>query len=61
MEISMYMTETVIKPIPLIATMPLPPFAAFFVKASSPTELKISSNSTPTKSNKHNPDKLPYE
>ena len=27
----------------------LPPFAAFFVKASSPTELKISSNSTPTK------------
>lgn len=27
----------------------LPPFAAFFIKASSPTELKVSSNSTPTK------------
>lgn len=27
----------------------LPPFAAFFVKASSQTELKVSSNSTPTK------------
>ncbi len=27
----------------------LPPFAAFFIKASSPTELKVSSNSTSTK------------
>lgn len=27
----------------------LPPFAAFFVKAFSPTELKVPSNSTPTK------------
>mgnify|MGYP000700763765 CR=1 FL=1 len=49
MEISMYMTETVIKPITLNSNYALPPFAAFFVKASSPTELKISSNSTPTK------------
>ena len=49
MEISMYMTETVIKPIPLIATSILTDRVENIVQQHT------------HKSNKHNPDKLPYE
>lgn len=37
----------------------IPPFAAFFVKASSPTELRISSNSIPTKATNIIPTNIP--
>lgn len=37
----------------------VPPFAAFFVKASSPTELRISSNSIPTKATNIIPTNIP--
>ena len=60
MEISMYMTETVIKPIPLIATSP-PSFRRLLCKSILTDRVENIVQQHTHKSNKHNPDKLPYE